>query len=143
VGPTSPWPEEGDRGRRNSQGQKGHFPCFSLLESPEINILFGPVSTSKFIKNHSVYQQICKEPQQIVKFYMFASKEGPLWMSCSKFCQRFMLMNMLNNLNVGPKRHLQFVPMGWTGSMGPAGGSEPQGYYFLHIGSIFSLDLFF
>ena len=23
-------PEEGDQGRRNSQGQKGHFPCFSL-----------------------------------------------------------------------------------------------------------------
>ena len=70
-------PEEGDQGRRNSQGQKGHFPCFSLLESPEMNILFGPVSTSKFVRNQSVHQQI-------VKFCMPASKEGSLGMSGSK-----------------------------------------------------------
>jgi hypothetical protein len=51
MGPTPSWPEEGDQGRRNSQGQKGQFSCFSLLESPEMNILFGLVSTSKFVKN--------------------------------------------------------------------------------------------
>ena len=73
-------PEEGDQGRRNSQGQKGHFPCFSLLESPEMNILFGPVSTSKFVRNQSVHQQI-------VKFCMPASKEGSLGMSGSKISQ--------------------------------------------------------
>ena len=80
---TASRPEEGDQGRRNSQGQKGHFPCFSLLESPEMNILFGPVSTSKFVRNQSVHQQI-------VKFCMPASKEGSLGMSGSKFCHILM-----------------------------------------------------
>ena len=79
---TASRPEEGDQGRRNSQGQKGHFPCFSLLESPEMNILFGPVSTSKFVRNQSVHQQI-------VKFCMPASKEGSLGMSGSKISPLF------------------------------------------------------
>ena len=75
--------ERGVEERGKGQGQIGHFTVLLSPQQLEINILLDGVSTSKFVRNQSVHQQI-------VKFYMPASKEGSLGMSGSKFCHILM-----------------------------------------------------
>ena len=62
---------EEERGVEERQGQIGHFTVLLSPQQLEINILLDGVSTSKFVRNQSVHQQI-------VKFCMSASKEGSL-----------------------------------------------------------------
>jgi hypothetical protein len=75
-----PWPEEGDQGRRKSQGQKGYFTVLLSPRKPEINILLDGVSSGKFTKNQRVLQQIDL-------FWVSNSKGWSLSVSSSQFSQ--------------------------------------------------------
>jgi hypothetical protein len=64
-------------GKKKEQGHKGHF-MDPLSSKAKNEYLLGPLSTSKFDKNRSIFQQI-------LPFSMSTSKEVSLSMSCSKF----------------------------------------------------------
>jgi hypothetical protein len=66
--------EERDRGKK-----KRYFTALLSHRNSEINILFDPVSTSKFDKKQSIYQQTAP-------FNMSGSKGKSLSVSQCKFC---------------------------------------------------------